>query len=175
MLPIREKALKEQGLAVVHSLAATKSEHRKHFIQQFAKASWTKSPNIDRIWLGLWNQDTLKQLMKPSIKADMSNQTRQSYIKLTRKLTKPLLSAYYTMQDIFTHTTHPTPQTHITHTASSFIQIPHTLRDILENTHIQSTSTQAPSILHQLDHIDNISSYTLSDAAFGLTNADGTV
>ena len=184
LTPIREQALREQERIIVLSLQATSSAHRKHFIQQFATASWTKSPNIGRIWLGLWNQDTLQQLILPSTHSPMNNQTRQSYIQLSRKLTAPLLAAYYEIQDLLTHTTHPIYHTnndtylsanHSNHSPSHTITIPPLLRDILENTHIQSSSDIAPSLLNHLDDTTNISSFSLSNAAFGIPDADGTV
>jgi len=178
---IREEAMREQTIEITERLAATDSSNRKHFIHQFSKASWTPSPNIGRIWLGLWNEYTLAQLMKPSIKAQMSRQNRQSYIHLTRKLTAPLLKAYYKMQDILTNTRclQHTAHTHTLHTSTTTTQhsinIHPILREIIANTHIQYPPQQASSVLNHIDDLNTISSYTLSDAAFGAPNADGTV
>ena len=172
---IREEAQQEQGIRISKLLDANPTIFRKHFIHQFAKASWTSSPNIDRIWLGLWNTDTLKELMRPSLKSPLSNQSRQSYIHLTRKLTSPLTDAYYKMQDILTKTTQPITQPPPTHHNAEHTHNTHSIfREIIDNTHIQHSSHQAPSLLNHTDSLSIITSFTISDAAFATPNADTT-
>jgi len=100
-------------------------------------------------------------------------QTRQSYISTAKRLTAPLIAAYTAMQLIIIAnpgrrateeqpsldpTSHPLPLTS-------------KLRQVLENTHMQTASDTAPCLLYTLDTVTHTSPYTLSDAAFGLPDA----
>jgi len=102
----------------------------------------------------------------------MSEPNRRRYIKIARKLTAPLLDAYYAMLDTATNSTTHTPPTsttttttpphptHTTHLLSS------TTRTILEATHDQDISPDSASRLENLDAITTVHPYTLSDAAY---------
>ena len=100
---IRTAARTDQYLISKDLLLKARAESTKHFIRHLIKASWSSNDNTSRIWLGLWNEHTLKSLLTQSLEARMTLQTRQAYISIARQLTAPLLSAYYQMRTI----THP--------------------------------------------------------------------
>jgi len=178
---IRIKARREQGEVALKLLEDNPSLNMQHFIKQFSHASWISSTTTSRIWLGLWNQDTIKLLFRQSISAPLSEPTRLLYAKLTRKLTAPLLSAYYEMQDILARQTHPTtlPTTHTNtpNTPTCDIPIPDFIKTVLENTHIQTSSHSRsydnnPTILNHIADQTATHEFSFSNAAFGLQTTD---
>jgi hypothetical protein len=173
---LRTKARLDQGLAAADLISKTASKNMIHFIQQVVHASWTSSSSTSRIWLGLWNEQTLQSMLRQPLRAPMSLPNRQQYIKTVRILTAPLLEAYYGMLSIVTHLDHSTtaPST-ATDEDPAVIPTPSYLSDILENTYTQHHPDNAPTPLHQIAHIPTFDSFTLSNAAFGHRNADGAV
>jgi hypothetical protein len=97
---VREEAKIKHAKIGRDLLETSKSSNRTHFIQQFVHASWTSSPQTERIWLGLWTTNTLPLMLKLKLNAPLSMQTRAAYIKVIRKLTAPLLKAYRAMLEI---------------------------------------------------------------------------
>ena len=172
---VRKEAKIEQAAIGRDLLETSKSSNRTHFIQQFLHASWTSSPQTVRIWLGLWTTDTLQLMLKQKLNAPISMQARTAYIKVIRKLTAPLLKAYRAMLDINNKCTAPEhPASTLLHPPSTTLPLSSTHRTLLENIHEQLPSANAECILNTLDSITSLSTFTISDAAFSLLNADGT-
>jgi hypothetical protein len=76
-----------------------------HFIQQICYASWTRSPNLSRIWLGTWSMHTLQQLLGQPTDEPMTMNQRHTYIDIAKQLfqlTASLLNVYSAMIDICT-------------------------------------------------------------------------
>jgi len=157
--PIRKEAKMKQAAVASALLEKSKSApHVTHCIQQFCHASWCKdSPSVHRLWLGRWNKQLLSQLMRQSLTDPLIESDRQLYIKIARKLTAPLLNAYYHMLDISTNpsTTPTTITSPVTNAATSTLPVltPH-VRAILEATHDQHVPLDTANRLeHLLDTI----------------------
>ena len=176
LIALRQETQKAQEVLALTLLKTTNNKDKLHFIHQFIKASWTSSDNTPRIWLGLWNEDTLSQLMRHSIDAPLSEPNRNAYIILARTLTSPLITAYYQIQDILTH--QKSPLIHSNPTPSSYTSIAplsDTLRDILINTYHQCEESEhiTTSSLHHIQTTPYITAFSLCDSAFGNPQADG--
>jgi hypothetical protein len=75
-----------------------KSRNLQHFIKQFIDRSWSSSTvEPTRLWLGTWTASTLTDMLRQSPTTPMKMSTRDTYIKVVKKLTKPLIDAYYLM------------------------------------------------------------------------------
>ena len=94
--PIRQAARIEQSKVATSIRANPKyNAHHRKFAEQFCLASWqVQQPNIERVWLGLWNEATLSALMERDPFQRISTSSRHKYIKIARLLTAPLLAAY---------------------------------------------------------------------------------
>jgi len=95
----------------------------------------------------------------------MTLQARRNYISIARKLTAPLLTAYYQMRTI-THT-----QVKNNCGADRKIPLHPSTRNILEHTYLQLPISTDISLLNNLDSTTHTSIFTLNDAAFALTDA----
>ena len=95
----------------------------------------------------------------------MTLQTRAAYISIARKLTAPLLTAYYQMRTL-THT-----QAKLIRKADKKTPLHPTTRNILENTYQQVPTSTITPLLNNLDSTTYTTTFTLSDAAFALTDA----
>jgi len=164
-LPYQAIRTADQNLIAKDLLHTARAQSTKHFIRQLIRASWSSNGNTSRIWLGLWNEHTLRSLLTQSLEARMTLQTRKAYISIARKLTAPLLSAYYQMRTI-THT-----QAKSTRKTDKKTSLHPTTRNILEHAYIQMPPSTTTSLLNNLDSTTNTSTFTLSDAAFALTDA----
>ena len=162
--PIRNTARHEQKEIYAEIIHPKTPSKFKYFAQQLIHGSWTDSPNLSRIWLGMWNQDTLVTMIKPSLTAPLSMAHRTKYITIARKLTKPLLKAYSAM--IAQILTQPLRRST---GAEPTIPMPPLLRNVLENTFAQELTsapiTESTQNLQHLHHICHIDTHTLSDAA----------
>ena len=126
-----------------------------------------------RLWLGMWNEETLSSLLRQTLDSPITLQERRLYITTARKLTAPLLTAYYDMLDAANTRSHTASAVNLPEEQQQqgvITLTPH-LRNILENIHIQMPTLDAPSVLNHLDHITYTNTYTLSDAAFAIPNA----
>jgi hypothetical protein len=144
----------------------------KHFIQQVWHANWTNANHLERIWLGIWCPETLKGLLLQSITSELTTSEQYIYIKITSKLTAPLIDTYHQMLDIsvksqgcrhyvidhvqtiladsdqLTHELNIAPLLSPTNTLLS----PES-RGILEAMHIQEASSHIKSRLSHLDTV----------------------
>ena len=170
---IRTTAQEQQGIAARELLLTTKSPNQEHFIKQFITASWMSTTQTSRLWLGMWNEETLSSLLRQTLDSPITLQERRLYITTARKLTAPLLTAYYDMLDAANTRSHTASAVNLPEEQQQqgvITLTPH-LRNILENIHIQMPTLDAPSVLNHLDHITYTNTYTLSDAAFAIPNA----
>ena len=100
LTPIRTQAKRTQS-----SIASQlKEKHRapieRYFISQLTYASWIQpSTHTKRIWLGLWNADTLGLFFPPALDltSPMPTSDRYKYRSIARQLTAPLIHAYNQM------------------------------------------------------------------------------
>jgi hypothetical protein len=169
---IRHSAQQAQADIALNMLNTMHSDHTTHFIQQLVQASWTPSHHTSRIWLGLWNTQTLGMLLKQSLDSPISMQARQTYIKMAKQLTAPLIEAYTAMQVvIIANPRRDNPDQASLHPSAQPLSLTSSLRLILENTHLQYAPDNAPCLLNSIDTVTHTSPYTLSDAAFGLPDA----
>ena len=161
LVNIRRATRNQQNKIYLEIIDPDTPEVFRYFAQQLMLGSWTPSPNLSRIWLGMWNLDTLRTMIKPSITAPLSKSHRNAYIKIARRLTKPLILAYSEMLAINTRHTAPP--------VTSSTRVPPLLLNVLENTFPQDAMDAPPdkdipdlNHLYALTHYD---SFTLSDAA----------
>jgi hypothetical protein len=170
---IRKTAQEQQGITAREILLTTKSLNQEYFIKQFITASWMSTTQTSRLWLGMWNEDTLSSLLRQTLDSPITLQERRLYITIARKLTAPLLTAYYDMLDVANSRSHTasTVKSSGEQPAQGVITLTPYLRNILENIHIQMPILDAPSVLNHLDHITYTNLYTLTDAAFAIPNA----
>jgi len=168
--PVRRQAQQEQSVAYGKILARSSSNMLKYFVQQLFTAAWTSTPDTHRIWLGTWNQRTLASLLPSSLGTPMSMSMRRILIDAAKRMTTPLMKAYLTMLDITMRS--PLNKTSRPLTTSP---IPPLLHNALCNTFPQTSHDDMPSLVPELDHLDNITcfdAYSLSDAACCSQHAD---
>ena len=169
---IRQTAQDQQSHIAGELFNSTTSTNIRHFIRQLVDKSWTPSDHLSRIWLGMWNQDTLSLLLRQSLDSPLTMVERRLYITTARKLIAPLLKAYTEMQAIINSTTNtPIPTNNSTSTNTLLRTLSNTSRMALEYTHIQQSNIYTQCPLNDLDSIHNTNTHTLSDAAFALTDA----
>jgi hypothetical protein len=79
-----------------------KSRNLQHFIKQCIDRRWSSNTaELTRLWLGNWTASTLTDILKQSPTTHMKMSNREIYIKTARKLTEPLIDAYYLMPEDF--------------------------------------------------------------------------
>ena len=162
---IRYAAGKKQSKAFAELCTPNLPSKFRHFAQQISHGSWTRSPNLSRIWLGMWNLDTLRTMIQPALTAPLTMDDRKRYIKIARKLTRPLIQAYSKMLTLIMKTPLRTSGS----PASTVTRMPPLLRNALENTFPQDTTSAPPTNgaadLEHIAEIHYIDAYTISDAA----------
>jgi hypothetical protein len=169
---IRQTAQDQQTHTASELFESTRDTNLQHFIHQVVDQSWTPSDHTSRLWLGMWNQDTLDLLLQQSLDSPLTMSKRRLYITTARKLIAPLLKAYTEMQAIINSTSNtPIPTNNSTSTTTLPRRLSNTARIALENAHIQQSTVHTQCILNDLDSIHNTTVHTLSDAAFALTDA----
>jgi hypothetical protein len=136
--------------------------------------------NTHRLWLGTWTQPLLYLLLRQKLNAPMSSSKRLKYIKIVRKLTAPLLVAYYKMTTLVCSAQ---SDVHIRSdadpvllpTGSTAAPLPPQAKAILESMHIQQAPQLATSLLTNIDSICT-TPFTLCDIAFcTVQRHDGTL
>ena len=138
---IRAEAHKKQkSIACALKKDHAKSQNLQHFITQFTNRSWnTNTVELTRLWLGTWSTSTLLDMLKQLPDTPMSMDTRAKYIKIVRKLTKPLIDAYYLMlKEVIA--TSPTNGAHADDLPLLDHLMPSLMRQEIEATHIQNTT-----------------------------------
>ena len=161
LIKIRSTARDKQNKIYLEVIVPNTPERFRYFAQQLLLGSWTQSPNLSRIWLGMWNLDTLRTMIKPSLTAPLTKSHRRIYLKIARRLTKPLILAYSEMLNV--NMRHKAPS------VTTSTRGPPVLLNVLENTFPQDATDAPPdndtpdlNHLYALTHYD---SFTLSDAA----------
>ena len=109
----------------------------------------------------MWNLATLQTMLKPSLTARLSMAHRSSYIKIAKKLTKPLIQAYHEMLSVIMR------QKPVT--TATLLPVPPLLLNVLENTFPQDSMDAPPENgspdLNHLYALTQYDSFTFSDAA----------
>jgi hypothetical protein len=183
---IRREAQEAHARLLV-DIKGSHTNKQKYFATQFITGAWNRvdQRQVASFWLGLWNSTTLQCLIKQNLRSPMTMSERRSYTALARKLTQPLLTAYYQMLDISasslsgsfppysnqTCTEHSEEPDQPTLLPTDPSPISPRLRDILENTFIQTNDpSESASLLHQIDSVHTLDHFTLSHAAFCSTH-----
>jgi len=161
-IELRRHAKAKQTKIADTLLKAKPAKGIVYLIQQFCTASWNNKHFTSRIWLGLWNNDLLSLMTNRPLTSPLSNSTRSRYIKVTRKLTAPLLDCFYAMVTIIggrqgQPASLPSDPGHTALTRQD--------RDVLEALFPQDVMANGPITLSNLDQVSSVSAYTLSDAA----------
>ena len=167
---LRRNAKAKQTKIADTLLKAKPAKGIVYLIKQFCTASWNNKYFTSRIWLGLWNHDLLSLMTNRPLTSPMSNSTRSQYIKVTRKLTAPLLDCFYAMVTIIGgRQGQPAPlPSDPGHTV-----LTNHHRDVLEALFPQDdVMANGPITLSNLDQVSSVSAYTLSDAASYHYDAD---
>lgn len=170
MTPLREAAHQAQRAVILDQLGSCPPPEFKYFAQQFLHGSWSPSPNTSRIWLGMWNQDTLKQLIQPNLSSPLTKQVRRAYIKLAAKLTRPLTTAYNAMLAVIMKSPLSAGST------LPCRPVPPLLCNAMGNTFPQDIDNETPALVADLEQIYNVShieAFSFSDAACWYTQAAG--
>jgi hypothetical protein len=160
---IRAEARDKQGVVAQRLFRAqATSPTLKHFIEQICHGSWINTLNTHRLGLGRWNQQLLGLLLlRQNLKAPMSSAKRHTCIKIARKLTAPLLVAYYEMTTLVCSAQ---GDAYIRSDADSVLlppnstaaPLPPQARAIPESMHMQQTPHLATSLLTNLNSIRTI-------------------
>ena len=183
---IRREAQEAHARLLV-DIKGSHTNKQKYFATQFITGAWNRvdQRQVASFWLGLWNSTTLQCLIKQNLRSPKTMSERRSYTALARKLTQPLLTAYYQMLDISasslsgsfppysnqTCTEHSEEPDQPTLLPTDPSPISPRLRDILENTFIQTNNpSESASLLHQIDSVHTLDHFTLSHAAFCSTH-----
>jgi hypothetical protein len=168
LIPLRKTAMEQQHRNALALKLQFKAPTIHYFIEQFVHASWTTpSLHTRRIWLGLWNPSTLQSLLHPTIQltSPMTMMERLTYRHIVKTLTIPLLSAYRHMIQVQVqhHSLAPTPAF-----AQTTLKTTRHMRLLFHH----NTPTTVLPCLPAPCMTASTSTFTYSDAAFGLTDAD---
>ena len=170
MTPLRAKAHQKQRDVILEHLGSNPPSEFKYFAQQFLHGSWNPSPNTSRIWLGMWNHNTLDQLIQPNLSSKLTKHVRRSYIKIAKLLTIPLTTAYHAMLAIIMSSPLALGST------LPRQRMPPLLCNALGNTFPQDMDQARPTHtadLEQIHTMSHLDAFSFSDAACFYTQADG--
>ena len=196
LTPIRCKAKAEQSLVAMALLKVhVRSPNMTHFIREITSQCWSPlNPDISRLWLGTWTSDTLNGVLRQTPDTPMAMPTRAIYINIVKKLTKPLVEAYYSMlsanikgpqavhsdadpsplQDHFPADNHSQATTlHSSHPLVLTMALPSVLRQEIEAMHIQEDQSRGLSLACTAT-LNSFTDFTLSNAALFMEMPAGT-
>ena len=159
-------AIRHAARARQHNLASSLRlhlpPHLRTFVENIVHASWTPhSPNVRRIWLGLWTPHLLQTLMPPSHPRhqQISSKELGQLHNIIVMLTDSLLDAY---KDMLSHNVdRPVPR-------SKLRPFPGPAYHQLASLHVQDLDQPGPG-LHNLLHNDTTCFYLANHALLEAT------
>ena len=168
LTPIRNAARTAQTTVARNLKQKYRTPLTQYFIEQLMYTCWAQpSTRTRRLWLGMWDTDTLQSLFPPAhdLHSPMALADRHKYRKISiQKLLAPILHAYNTMIRIPNSKHSPT---HV-HKYTKNNRAKHHLASLFP----QHTNTlKAPSLTNIISHTEH-NTFTYSDSAFSLTDVE---